>query len=166
VTQLNAQASFSGAGLVASQGTGANANKLIITGPTGTTNTLALTGTTLSDTTPAGSTAGAGVDFTATGVATLDATTATTVLTSLTTAIQDVAYQRGTLGANINQLNAASNVASSESVNLTSAESSVRSTNYGQATSDMAKYKVLSQTGIAALSQANSVQQDVLKLLQ
>jgi flagellin len=165
VTQLNAQASFSGAGLVASQGTGANANKLIITGPTGATNTLALTGTTLSDTTPAG-TAGAGVDFTATSVATLSATTATTVLTSLTTAIQNVAYQRGTLGANINQLNAASNVASSESVNLTSAENSIRATNYGQATSDMAKYKVLSQTGIAALSQANSVQQDVLKLLQ
>ncbi len=165
VTQLNAQASFSAAGLVASQGTGANANKLIITGPTGATNTLDLTGTTLSDTTPAGS-AGAGVDFTAAGVATLSAATATTVLTSVTTAIQNVAYQRGTLGANINQLNAASNVASSESVNLTSAESSVRSTNYGQATSDMAKYKVLSQTGIAALSQANSVQQDVLKLLQ
>ena len=41
-----------------------------------------------------------------------------------------------------------------------------RATNYGQATSDMAKYKVLSQTGIAALSQANAVQQDVLKLLQ
>jgi flagellin len=165
VTQLNAQASFSGAGLVASQGTGANANQLIITGPTGVANTLSLTGTALNDTTPAGA-AGAGVDFTAAGVATLSAATAQTVLTSVTTAIQDVAYQRGTIGANINQLNAASNVANSESVNLTSAESSVRSTNYGQATSDMAKYKVLSQTGISALSQANSVQQDVLKLLQ
>ena len=106
------------------------------------------------------------MDFTATGVATLSAATATSVLTNLTTAIQDVAYQRGTIGANINQLNAASNVASSESVNLTAAENSVRATNYGQATSDMAKFKVLSQTGIAALSQANSVQQDVLKLLQ
>ena len=112
------------------------------------------------------SSGGGGVDFTAAGVATLSAATATSVLTSLTTAIQDVAYQRGTLGANINQLNAASNVASSESVNLTAAENSVRATNYGQATSDMAKFKVLSQTGIAALSQANSVQQDVLKLLQ
>lgn len=171
VTQLNAQSSFSGAGLVASQGTGANANKLIITGPVDSnsgssgTNALTLTGTTLSDTTPVGS-AGAGVDFTASSVSTLSASTAQAVLTSVTSAIQDVAYQRGTLGANINQLNAASAVVSSESVNLTSAETSVRSTNYGQATSDMAKYKVLSQTGIAALSQANAVQQDVLKLLQ
>lgn len=108
--------------------------------------------------------AGAGADLTAN--ATLDATTATSILTTLTSAVQDVAYQRGTIGANINQLNAASNVASSQSVNLASAENNIRATNFGQATSDMAKYKVLSQTGIAALSQANAVQQDVLKLLQ
>lgn len=164
VTQLNGQASFSAAGLVASQGTGANANQLIITGPSGVANTLDLTGTSLSDTTPATS-AGAGVDFTGTA-ATLTATDATSVLTSVTSAIQDIDYQRGNIGASINELNAASNVASSESVNLTSAEDSVRSTNYGQATSDMAKYQVLSQTGISALAQANSVQQEILKLLQ
>ena len=93
-------------------------------------------------------------------------TAAATALTDVTTAIADVANQRGALGANINELNAASNVASSESVNLTSAESSITSTNYGQATSDLAKYKVLSETGISALAQANSVQQEVLKLLQ
>ena len=110
------------------------------------------------------SSAGAGADLTTN--ATLSATTAQSILTTLTTAVQDVAYQRGTIGANINQLNAAANVANSESVNLSDAENNVRATNYGQATSDMAKYKVLSQTGIAALSQANAVQQDVLKLLQ
>lgn len=170
VVQLNGQASFSGAGLVASQGTGANANKLIITGPVDAsvagTNSLTLTGTALTGSTAAGTSAGPGVNFTAAGVATLSAATAQAVLTSVTSAIADVAYQRGSLGANINELSAASNVASSESVNLTSAESSIRSTNYGQATSDLAKYKVLSETGISALSQANAVQQEVLKLLQ
>jgi flagellin len=107
---------------------------------------------------------GAGADLTTN--ATLDATTASSILTSLTAAVQDVAYQRGTIGANINQLNAAANVANTQSVNLSSAENNIRSTNYGQATSDMAKFKILSETGIAALSQANAVQQDVLKLLQ
>jgi flagellin len=107
---------------------------------------------------------GAGADLTASPA--LSAATAQSILTTLTSAVQDVAYQRGTVGANINQLNAASNVASTQSVNLSDAENNVRATNYGQATSDMAKYKVLSQTGIAALSQANAVQQDVLKLLQ
>ena len=53
-----------------------------------------------------------------------------------------------------------------EQVNLSSAENSIRSTNYGQATSDLAKFQVLSQTGISALAQANSVQQEILKLLQ
>jgi flagellin len=107
---------------------------------------------------------GAGADLTAN--ATLDATTASDILTTLTDAVQDVAYQRGTIGANINQLNAAANVANTQSVNLSSAENNIRATNYGQATSDMAKFKILSETGIAALSQANAVQQDVLKLLQ
>jgi flagellin len=91
---------------------------------------------------------------------------AKTALTAITTAVADVAAQRGAIGANINQLNAAANVASSEEVNLSSAESAVRSTNYGQATSDLAKFQVLSQTGISALAQANSVQQEILKLLQ
>jgi flagellin len=108
--------------------------------------------------------AGAGADLTTN--ATMNATTAAGILTTLTSAVQDVAYQRGTIGANINQLSAAANVANTQSVNLSSAENNIRATNYGQATSDMAKYKILSETGIAALSQANAVQQDVLKLLQ
>jgi flagellin len=111
-------------------------------------------------------TGGTVADFTAAGMTTLNATNASGILGTLTTAVQNVAYQRGTLGANINQLNAAANVANTQSVNLSSAENNIRATNYGQATSDMAKFKVLSETGIAALSQANAVQQDVLKLLQ
>jgi len=57
-------------------------------------------------------------------------------------------------------------VASSEEVNLSSAQSAILSTNFGQATSDLAKFQVLSQTGISALAQANSSQQEILKLLQ
>jgi flagellin len=91
---------------------------------------------------------------------------AQTALSNITTAIADVANQRGAIGANINQLNAAASVASSEQVNLSSAQSAITSTNYGQATSDLAKFQVLSQTGISALAQANSVQQEILKLLQ
>jgi len=106
---------------------------------------------------------GAGVDLSA---STLTAAGAAAELAKITDAIGDVANQRGAIGANINQLNAASSVASSEQVNLSSAESAIRSTNYGQATSDLAKFQVLSQTGISALAQANSVQQEILKLLQ
>ncbi|MGD0446834.1 MAG: flagellin [Edaphobacter sp.] len=102
-------------------------------------------------------------------LATTDLTTtadATTALSEITTAIADVSNQRGSIGANVNQLNAASNVASAEEVNLSSAQSSILSTNFGQATSDLAKFQVLDQTGISALAQANSTQQEILKLLQ
>ncbi len=107
---------------------------------------------------------GAGVNLSTTAI---DSTTdAKTVLTNLTSAIADVAYQRGSIGANINQLSSAQSVASNEQTNLTSAQNNITATDYGQAASDLSKYQVLSQTGISALAQANSVQQEVLKLLQ
>jgi flagellin len=93
-------------------------------------------------------------------------TAAAKTLIDVTTAIAGISAERGAIGANINQLNAASNVASTESVNLSAAQSTIQATNFGQATSDLAKFQVLSQTGISALAQANSVQQEILKLLQ
>ena len=87
-------------------------------------------------------------------------------LTAINSAITDVAAQRGYLGSQINTLNAAAGVESTEETNVASAESSITSTNYGQATSQLSSDEILSQTGISALAQANSVQQEVLKLLQ
>jgi flagellin len=122
--------------------------------------------TTISATTGAlSATSIGGVTFSATDNLTT-AALATTTLADVTNAVAGISAQRGTIGAGVNQLSAAANVASSEEVNLSSAESSIRSTNYGQATSDLAKFQVLSQTGISALAQANSVQQEILKLLQ
>lgn len=160
--QINSNTAFQVAGVTASYN---SANSTVtLTGPVGVANTISTTGTSLTDTSSAYASAGA--NLTSSGVATLTQANAAAVLTTVTNAIADVAYQRGILGASVNQLTAASNVASAESTNLTSASSALNSTDYGQATSDLAKYQVLSQTGIAALSQANSVQQEILKLLQ
>ncbi|MGH9595464.1 MAG: flagellin [Edaphobacter sp.] len=139
----------------------ATATNFVVTdGTTAGTTTIAATTGALSSTSIGGVTFAPATDTLTT------AALATTTLTDVTNAISGVAAQRGKIGAGINQLNAAANVASSESVNLSSAESNIRSTNYGQATSDLAKFQVLSQTGISALAQANSVQQEILKLLQ
>ena len=150
---------------------GAGATNFVVTdGTTAGTTTIgavigALTGGSVGTTgAPTATAAGAGAVLTGTDLT--STANATTALVAITAAVADVANQRGSIGANINQLNAAANVASSEEVNLSSAESSIRSTNYGQATSDLAKFQVLSQTGISALAQANSVQQEILKLLQ
>ncbi len=169
VTALNANTAFATTnGLTASKDSTTGA--LVITGATGAAGaaSIVVNSNTLQQTTAVvtGSTPGAGVDFTSSSISSLTASSAATVLTSATTAIADVAFQRGIIGANINQLNAAANVASSEATNLTAAQNNITATNYGQATSDLAKYQVLSQTGISALAQANSVQQEVLKLLQ
>ena len=161
-TQINGDSTFSGASVSAAYNS--TTHVLTISGPVAASSTLVTTGTTLNDATPAA--AGAGVDFTATGIATLSAASAQDVLSALTSAIADVAYQRGTVGGNINQLSSAQSVASNEQTNLTAAEDSIRATDYGQAASNLSKYEVLSQTGISALAQANTVQQEVIKLLQ
>ncbi|MGI8770121.1 MAG: flagellin, partial [Acidobacteriaceae bacterium] len=91
---------------------------------------------------------------------------AQTTLTAINTAIADVAAQRGYLGSQINTLNSMSSVETTQNENLASAQNSVMATDYTQATSAMSKYQILTQTGISALAQANSTQQEVLKLLQ
>ncbi len=91
---------------------------------------------------------------------------AESALTDLNSAISDVAAQDGYIGAEINTLNAVSSVESTQQENIESAQNAVQATDYASATSNMSKYEILSQTGIAALAQANSQQQDVLKLLQ
>jgi flagellin len=95
-----------------------------------------------------------------------NATDAQTALTGLNSAITDVAAQDGYIGAQINTLNAVSQVLSTQQENVQSAQNAVQATDYASATSNMSKYEILSQTGIAALAQANSMQQEVTKLLQ
>jgi flagellin len=132
-------------------------------GTTGGTITLtAASGTTAATISEAAVTAGqdlSSTDLTSSG----DAMTA---LTDLNSAISDVASQRGYLGSQINTLNSVAGVETTEEENLTSAENSISATNYGQATTAMSQEQVLTQTGISALAQANSSQQDILKLLQ
>ncbi len=84
----------------------------------------------------------------------------------LNDAISYVAAQDGYIGAQINTLNAISQVMSTQQENIVSAQNAVQATDYASATSNMSKFEILSQTGIAALAQANSVQQEVTKLLQ
>jgi len=161
-TQVNQNSSFKAAGVTASYNS--STATVTLSGPAGLTNTLNTSASTLTDATSAAPQAGA--NFTSGTVSTLTALTASQILTTVTAAVADVAYQRGTIGADVNELSSASSVASAESVNLTSAQNTVDATDYGQAASNMSKYQILSQTGISALAQANSVQQEVLKLLQ
>jgi flagellin len=94
------------------------------------------------------------------------AANAQTALTHVNAAINDIAAQDGYVGSQINTLSAMSNVISTQQQNITAAQNAVQATDYASASSNMSKYEILSQTGISALAQANSVQQEVTKLLQ
>ncbi len=94
------------------------------------------------------------------------AATAKAALTTINSAIAQVAALRGNIGASINQLNAAVNVENNQIQNLTSAQDSISSADISTEVSNMTKYNVLTQTGISALSQSNQMQQGLLKLLQ
>jgi len=87
-------------------------------------------------------------------------------LTAINLAISAAAALDGYVGGQINTLNAISQVMSTQQENVVSAQNAIQATDYASATSNMSKYEILSQTGIAALAQANSVQQEVTKLLQ
>jgi flagellin len=87
-------------------------------------------------------------------------------LTDINTAIGTVAQSRGAIGATLNRLTDAQNVINNQNQNITSAEDLIRAANIPQATSDLAKYTVLEQTGISALSQANQSTQAMLRLFQ
>jgi flagellin len=104
-----------------------------------------------------------------TDLATSDLTSegnAQAALLQLNGAISNVAAQRGYLGAQVNTLNAVSQVVNTQQENITSAQNAVQATDYASATTALSKYEILSQTGISALAQANSIQQEVTKLLQ
>ena len=151
--------------LTAVSATAATGNAVVLTTPIGTAFTV--TG---------GGTLTGGVDAT-TGTATVTNTllsaaganpgaNAQATLGLVNSAIASVAALRGSIGANINRLQAATNVESVQVQNLTAAEDSIVAANIPQQVTNLSEYSILNQSGISALAQANSAQQSILKLLQ
>jgi flagellin len=118
--------------------------------------------------TTAGITNGTGGNAVNLNAASADITTqanAQGTLTLISSAIANIASVRGTLGASVNRLTAASNVLNSQVQNLTSAQNTITAADIPAAVASLTKFSILEQTGIAALAQANQQQQLVLKLL-
>lgn len=75
-------------------------------------------------------------------------------------------FIRSDLGSVQNQLvSTVSNITVTQ-VNVKSAESQIRDVDFAKESANFSKYNILAQSGSYAMSQANSVQQNVLKLLQ
>ena len=84
----------------------------------------------------------------------------------LATAVASLGTAQAVVGRGQNQFNYAIKLASSQLTNLASAESRIRDADLASEAANLTKAQILLQAGIAALAQANSAPQAVLKLLQ
>jgi flagellin len=81
-------------------------------------------------------------------------------------AINQLDQIRSGIGSAVNQMTATLNNISVTQVNVAAAESQIRDTDFAAESSQFSKYNILAQSGSYALSQSNSMQQNVLRLLQ
>ncbi|MEY4093872.1 MAG: Flagellin [Acidobacteriota bacterium] len=95
-----------------------------------------------------------------------DAATAATALGEVEDAIDTLGDVQNTVGILQNKLQFAVSLAQSQVVNTKAAESRIRDANVAEESANMTRYNILTQSGIAALSQANQSSQSVLSLLR
>ncbi|WP_072238804.1 flagellin A [Campylobacter coli] len=82
------------------------------------------------------------------------------------TAITNLDQIRADIGSVQNQLQVTINNITVTQVNVKAAESTIRDVDFAAESANFSKYNILAQSGSYAMSQANAVQQNVLKLLQ
>jgi flagellin len=162
VTAANAHVSATVAGntMTLTALTTGNNNAYTLSSPTDTSGNIVVSGATFTGGAAAGSST---VPYNNDLSSAADAQAALGVIN---TAIASVASWRGNIGAEINRLQAASNVENVQVQNLTSAEDQIMAANIPQQVTNLSEYSILNQSGISALAQANSAQQSILKLLQ
>jgi flagellin len=109
---------------------------------------------------------GAAVYTNATGSSVDTIANATTALTNVKAAIDQLATDRANIGANISRLNSTSEQMGVLNDNLTAATSRIQDVDVAEESTNFAKFNILVQAGTAMLAQANATPQSVLKLLQ
>jgi flagellin len=103
------------------------------------------------------------------GISTLAITqqaAAVTAVSTIRAAIDLLGTAQGSVGSLENRLSYAISLAQSQVVNNQNAESQIRDANVAQEASNLTKYNILSQSGLAALAQANQSSAAVLSLLR
>ena len=98
--------------------------------------------------------------------ATLTKTIAAAQQTVVNKAITTLNSYRADIGSTQNQVESAVRNLMTQSTNLSAAESVIRDVDYAEESANFNKQNIISQAGSYAISQANTVQQNVLKLLQ
>ena len=110
-------------------------------------------------------TSGLGLD-TLKSATTLTATKAGSMMGKIDKAITTLNTNRSNFGSVQNQLESAIRNMQTTYTNIKAAESTIRDVDYAQESANFNKQNIIAQAGTYAMSQANQVQQNVLKLLQ
>ncbi len=109
------------------------------------------------------------VDSEGLGISSQDVTgqaNATTAIAAIQTAIGTLGTVQGRVGAAMNRLSFAVSQAQTMSVSVRASESRIRDANIAEEAASLTKFNILTQSGLAALSQANQSSQSVLQLLR
>lgn len=88
------------------------------------------------------------------------------MMTIAESAIKRLDSIRGDIGSTQNQMISTINNISVTQVNVKAAESNIRDVDFAAESANFSKFNILAQSGSYAMSQANAVQQNVLRLLQ
>ena len=91
---------------------------------------------------------------------------AATALSEVTAAVKTLGNVQGTVGQLMNRLQFAIGLAQTQVVNTKAAESRIRDANVAEESANMTRFNILTQSGIAALAQANQSNSAVLSLLR
>jgi flagellin len=91
---------------------------------------------------------------------------ATTALTAISSAITTLGTIQGSVGSAENRIGFAIALAQSQIVNKTAAESGIRDANIAEESANLTRYNILTQSGLASLSQAKQSIARVLSLLR
>jgi flagellin len=81
-------------------------------------------------------------------------------------ALKEIDKMRANIGSTQNQLESTVRNISVTQVNVTAAESTIRDVDFAAESANLQKHNILAQSGVYAMSQANSAQQNVMRLLQ
>jgi len=111
----------------------------------------------------------AGTTSVSNALSTVDVTTYDAAQLSIKKADHSLAQldkTRSSIGSSQNQLESTIRNISVTQVNVTAAESQIRDVDFAAESANFAKLNILAQSGSYAMSQANAVQQNVLRLLQ
>ena len=91
---------------------------------------------------------------------------ATDAIAAINDAISSLGTTQGVIGAGENELGYAVSLAQSQITTLSAANSNIRDADVATEAANLTKAQVLQQSSVAALSQANSAPQGLMKLLQ